>query len=191
MGNSKHGAGGEREGREAGSGSLIIASPGAGPGVTVTPDGRRAFSRSDDRTLRVWDLESGACVGLLVVAAPVYAAANSLGRVLAGTSTGEVLFLDTRNMPSGPGIVTVTKFSSGPGGRLDGPVTRCPLCGVQFEPASGIVSAIESLSSHLGPEHSPCLDLPGSAFADPRLLSACPHCARPLQFNPFFVEVRA
>ena len=31
-----------------------------------------------------------------------------------------------------------------------------------------------------------CLDLPASAFADPRLLSACPHCQHPLQFNPFF-----
>jgi WD40 repeat protein len=27
--------------------------------VAVTPDGRRAVSASDDRTLRVWDLESG------------------------------------------------------------------------------------------------------------------------------------
>ena len=27
--------------------------------VAVTPDGRRAISASDDKTLRVWDLESG------------------------------------------------------------------------------------------------------------------------------------
>ena len=27
--------------------------------VAVTPDGRRAVSASDDRTVRVWDLESG------------------------------------------------------------------------------------------------------------------------------------
>ena len=28
-------------------------------GVAVTPDGRRAVSASDDKTLKVWDLESG------------------------------------------------------------------------------------------------------------------------------------
>jgi hypothetical protein len=33
-----------------------------------------------------------------------------------------------------------------------------------------------------------CLDLPASSFADPRLLSACPHCQHPVQFNPFIVD---
>ncbi|MFQ5770789.1 MAG: WD40 repeat domain-containing protein [bacterium] len=30
--------------------------------VSVTPDGRRAVSASSDRTVRVWDLESGECL---------------------------------------------------------------------------------------------------------------------------------
>jgi acetyl esterase/lipase len=29
-----------------------------------------------------------------------------------------------------------------------------------------------------------------AAFADPRLLSACPHCQHPLQFNPFFGRMK-
>jgi hypothetical protein len=33
--------------------------------VSVTPDGRRAVSGSDDKTLRVWDLESGQCLRTL------------------------------------------------------------------------------------------------------------------------------
>ena len=33
--------------------------------VSVTPDGRRAVSGSSDKTLRVWDLESGACLRTL------------------------------------------------------------------------------------------------------------------------------
>jgi WD40 repeat protein len=33
--------------------------------VAVTPDGRRAVSASDDRTLKVWDLESGEELGTL------------------------------------------------------------------------------------------------------------------------------
>ena len=36
-------------------------------GVSVTPDGRKAISASDDKTLRVWDLASMACVGVLEV----------------------------------------------------------------------------------------------------------------------------
>jgi WD40 repeat protein len=34
--------------------------------VSVTPDRRRAVSASLDKTLRVWDLESGNCVGVFV-----------------------------------------------------------------------------------------------------------------------------
>jgi WD40 repeat protein len=33
--------------------------------VTVTPDGKRAVSASSDRTLKVWDLESGRTLGTL------------------------------------------------------------------------------------------------------------------------------
>ena len=29
------------------------------PGVAVTPDGKRAVSASEDKTLKVWDLETG------------------------------------------------------------------------------------------------------------------------------------
>ena len=40
-------------------------------GVSVTPDGRKAISASVDNTLRVWDLASMACVGVLEVRACV------------------------------------------------------------------------------------------------------------------------
>ena len=30
--------------------------------MSVSPDGRRAVSASDDQTLRLWDLESGQCL---------------------------------------------------------------------------------------------------------------------------------
>jgi len=33
--------------------------------VSVTPDGRRAVSGSCDNTVRVWDVETGACLGTL------------------------------------------------------------------------------------------------------------------------------
>lgn len=34
-----------------------------------------------------------------------------------------------------------------------------------------------------------CFEVPDSAFADPRLLSACPHDAHALEFNPFLVKM--
>ena len=33
--------------------------------VQITPDGRFAVSGSDDKTVKVWDLEAGTCVGTL------------------------------------------------------------------------------------------------------------------------------
>ena len=49
-------------------GPLLATLEGHGDGVravAVTPDGRRAVSGSDDRTLKVWDLEQGALLATL------------------------------------------------------------------------------------------------------------------------------
>lgn len=43
---------------------------------------------------------------------------------------------------------------------------------------------------HLVPTQVPCFYLLATVFADPRLLGTCPHCSRPLKFNPFVVDCR-
>lgn len=43
-------------------------------------------------------------------------------------------------------------------------------------------------SSRIGPDDSPCLKLPDEAWDEPRLLSECPKCQKPLKFNPFVVD---
>jgi len=63
-------------------------------GVAVTPDGRRAVSASDDKTLKVWDLESGrTLVGLhcdAIVECCTFAGARN---IIAGDDRGRLHFL--------------------------------------------------------------------------------------------------
>jgi NACHT domain- and WD repeat-containing protein len=66
--------------------------------VSVTPDGLKAISGSWDTHVRVWDLESGQCLAVLLLKAPCTAVASSRGSLVAGTSTGEVLFFDVRGL---------------------------------------------------------------------------------------------
>ena len=70
-------------------------------GVGVTPDGRHVVSGSYDKTLRVWNLESGKCIGAYCVHLPVYLLTLALDgkSVCAGSGMGgEVLFLVTCQM---------------------------------------------------------------------------------------------
>ncbi len=143
--------------------------------VVVAPDGRWAVSGSLDQTVRVWDLESGQCLSLYIGAAPCRSVALDGTRnvICAGIATGEVLFLELHRVPSGPAILTAANLQQ----------ARCPECGQEFAPPSAILTAIQE-GSRKG--ELSCLDLPASAFVDPRLLSACQYCQHPLQLNPFF-----
>lgn len=65
--------------------------------VVVTPDGRRAVSASDDKTLKVWDLQAGTLNRATFFGeAPftVAAWAPNARRIVAGDDAREVHFLD-------------------------------------------------------------------------------------------------
>jgi WD40 repeat protein len=71
--------------------------------VSVTPDGRQAVSGSLDKTLRVWDLETGQCVVVVRLNARcITVDARCPNRIVAGTSTGEVLFYNVRGLNTNP-----------------------------------------------------------------------------------------
>jgi len=55
-----------------------------------------------------------------------------------------------------------------------------------------ILEVIRSINREAGlrPDQSPCLELPDEAWEEPRLLSECPLCHKPLRFNPFIVDNR-
>jgi WD40 repeat protein len=63
--------------------------------VAVTPDGRRAVSASDDRTLRLWDLESGQEIATFTGESKMASCAiapNGI-TIIAGDQSGRVHFL--------------------------------------------------------------------------------------------------
>ena len=62
-------------------------------GVAVSGDGRRAVSASDDKTLKVWDLETGAVVATYSCDGAAYCCAFADGRmIVAGDASGRVHF---------------------------------------------------------------------------------------------------
>jgi WD40 repeat protein len=72
------------------------------------------------------------------------------------------------------------------------PTARCEWCGWRFNPSLVVLDAIYEItkSSGLTSEQSPCLGLALEAWDEPRLLSVCSFCHRPLRFNPFIVDNR-
>jgi WD40 repeat protein len=165
--------------------------------VAVTPDGRHAVSGSYDDTLRVWDIETGEVVAIYTSAAgSVDSVAQRFPTLVVKPRRGgciEILQLMGNN---GPRIATAARlWLSAPdtGGGWDSAFTAvCDACGRRFSAPAAVLDSITAITrdARLGPNDSPCLNLPAEAWAEPHLLSECPLCHEPLKFNPFVVDNR-
>ncbi len=165
--------------------------------VRITPDGKTVVSGSHDETLRVWDLDSTHCSAIIHVDREGPSASEiSADGYLAYGVNGEVFFLKLYNLPMEPPIVTAQRiwlFGEKKKGYWHKRVTfLCKRCGWRHEVADKILDVIKGINKNAGltPDQSPCLELPYEAWDEPRLLSECPHCKKPLKFNPFIVDNR-
>jgi len=140
--------------------------------VIVSPDGRYIVCGSEDKTVRVLDIENGKCLAVYYADSKVLSVAISTtgDRIVCGMADGQVHFLRPVNFPvPGPVILTAKNDS----------IASCPLCNSDFTPLPNVIVAIpQDANFPSSPEF----------FDDPRLLSDCPHCGKPLKFNPFFSD---
>ena len=160
-------------------------------GVSITADGKRAISGSQDGTVRAWELESGNCISVYPTRGRVsrisqITAITGGSRFACGTHSGEVIFLRVHNLPMGTPIVTPVRMQLlEEAQKADGDIkTKCPWCGKLFDVADKISDLIRAINhdAKLSPK------LPDEAWDEPQLLSECPLCHKPLKFNPFIVD---
>lgn len=168
-------------------------------GVCITADGKLAISISFKKKARVWDLKNGECIagiqdiGKLTVVSKI---TKSGDFVCAGESNA-VIPLRFRNLPMGRPVVTAIRIwlygKGGENGHWEDSIkAKCLWCGERAPVTDEILDVIFTILRYadLSADQSPCLELPEEAWDGPRLLAKCPHCQRPLKFNPFVVDNR-
>ena len=166
--------------------------------VSITPDGKTAVSGSGDKTLRVWDISTGQRLVIFHAHGPITSVSATKAQGIAfGSELAEVVFLTFHNLPIEPPVVTPVRIwlsgVNGSSGEWDGTIkTTCKWCGRSSPVNNEILDVITSITRNAGlaPDQSPCLELPREAWDEPRLLSECPLCNKPLKFNPFMVDNR-
>jgi WD40 repeat protein len=178
------------------TGACVQTLKGHSAGVRAcafSPDGRRIVSASDDKTLRVWELETGACVLKHIADEEVVRLDVGCGgrSIVAGGKRGTVFILRVLNPDLTSPLITFTRLYRFESGRYDPNVSaNCKWCGQRFSASAAMLDTIAAImrNAHLGQNDSPCFSLPAEAWAEPRLLDACPLCHEPLKFNPFIVD---
>jgi LSD1 subclass zinc finger protein len=126
--------------------------------VALSADGRCGVLRSDDKTLRVWDLAAGALLASFegAGAMAVFAATPDGCTLVGGDEDGSVHLLRLENVEPGPTHITATRLWRS-GVEWDTELSAaCPRCGQRFAVSRAL----------LGTE------------------TACPHCAGALRVNP-------
>ena len=164
-----------------------------------SPDGRYIISAGYDGDLTLWNVDTGqemAAIEGLIGAATVCAFSHDGLRIVMG-SHGQVLLAVIENVEFSAPIVTPVRIRiSTPNKDTwywdDAIRAACRNCGQRFAVPAMIIGFIREISLY-GDWVSRQLSrhqTPDQAWNDPRLLSECPLCGKPLRFNPFLVDNR-
>ena len=88
-----------------------------------SPDGARVVSASSDKTLKLWDAETGECLATLPLVGGGLSAAHSpvRGSITCGAASGSLYLVDVHGV--GQGRIVITAVDLG-----NGPAVRCPVC---------------------------------------------------------------
>jgi WD40 repeat protein len=148
---------------------------------------------SPGTAIKAWDLDTGDQAGEFIVGWKVRATAVSLaGRALAvGDENGGVFILRIEGLDSHPQWTTAVRIYQHDLHRWDRELTAlCPWCGSRFAPPANALDAIRGIgrAARLREDQSPCAVLSAESWQEPRLMSECGKCRKPLRFNPFIVD---
>jgi WD40 repeat protein len=172
--------------------------------ASFTPNGRYYISARTDyisynNMLQIWDMKDRK----LVAMHPSNDCITTISKTISnaylcyGTYNGCVTILALHNFFSDPPITTPVRIwqycSSGEKGHWDKNISAlCYWCGLRFQVEAEMLDVIEAVNrdNHISPNDSPCLKLPDEAWDEPKLLSECPYCHKPLRFNPFIIDNR-
>jgi len=167
--------------------------------VRVLPDGKLVVSGSSDKTCWVWEIETGKYVSVSPLKSGIKSVSveNADLHFICGTVDGDVVTMKGLNFPTAMPVVTPVRFwlfgdGVNNGRWADEVMTGCKWCGQRFPVPNEIFNCIVGITRNvnLSPDQSPCLELPDEAWEEPRLLSECPLCHKPLKYNPFIVDNR-
>jgi WD40 repeat protein len=147
-----------------------------------SPDGRLVVSGSDDCTMRVWDWARKAEIACLVSPSPIGPTCFGYGGELlaAADQAGRVFILRLKSRHLDRPVVTIGQiYDFHRKDWQDEHTFLCGWCNFRNTAPPAVVSAIEEIERHKGSKTD---QYQGTAE---ELLVDCPHCHRPLKFNPF------
>ena len=171
-----------------------------------TPDARMLLCGGDDKTIGLWDVESGLQVTRCYVGAGVgTVSVDARLRVIAGDDLGRVNFLDMSNCRCDLPVVTPAfewdvQGGDGAGAWTDVPVITCPYTGKRFEVPEQCLCAIQSYAADEKTKAIDCpgATLPGSAFENSELVVETPFACQAdgktalrVRVNPFVSDLRS
>lgn len=166
--------------------------------IIATLDGKSIISGSNDCTLRAWDLNSGESIAFYPLGTPVSSISEIHATGLFSCRTSDENNLSIfRDSSINPPLITPLRIWSyrgdiNSGKWQDDIESFCKWCGQRFPVSNETLNVITAINHNAGlrDDQSPCLELPEEAWDEPRLLSECPSCNKPLKFNPFVVDNR-